>query len=321
MLYPPNQPFYHHLGISNSFSTGVLRKIGFVLLIVALVALTARKSWIEPQRGRISRPSRYGRDASVVCPSDRPFICDALDELGQEYPPWLKKDGGAEDFAKCAPCNTAARKPCADPFNFAIQQDGRLEDRRCSPKLCKREQTATTDCIAPVKIDKKLRWKRSDRRSRQKRQGTPLPSVIYPRCIKTDGLPEDQKAIVEADELLDCAKNPFYKQFGIMALTVSNLPLCGQVDQNQKFCVVTRQTAAPTLPPTTVAPEEPEQLGLFLGIGAAVLIAVLVVVGVIYLLKSGGRKKAEEEPAADPKSESSDNSQAATPSQSEPTAA
>ncbi|CAJ0577033.1 unnamed protein product, partial [Mesorhabditis spiculigera] len=268
MLYPPNQPVYHHLGISNSFSTGVLRKIGFVLLIVALVAVAARKSWIEPQNGHISRPSRYGRDASVECPSDRPFVCDALDELGQEYPPWLKKDGGKQDFAK-----------------------------------------------------KKLRWKRSDKRSRQKRQGTPLPSVIYPRCIKTDGLPEGQRAIVEADELLDCAKNPFYKQFGAMALTVSKLPPCSDVDQNQKFCVVTRQTATPTLPPTTVTPEEPEQLGLFLGIGAAVLIAGLLVVGVIYLLKSGGRKKAEDEPAVDPKSESSDNSQAATPNQAEPTGA
>ncbi|CAJ0566633.1 unnamed protein product, partial [Mesorhabditis spiculigera] len=100
MLYPPNQPVCHHLGISNSASTGVLRKICFVLLIVALVAVAARKSWIEPQNDRISRPNRYSRDVSEECPDNRPFICDVFDELGQDYPPWLKKDGGKQDFAK-----------------------------------------------------------------------------------------------------------------------------------------------------------------------------------------------------------------------------
>ncbi|CAJ0566639.1 unnamed protein product, partial [Mesorhabditis spiculigera] len=498
MLYPPNQPFYHHLGISNSASAGVLRKIGFFLLFVAHIALATRKSWIEPQRGRISRPNRYSRDVSEECPSNRPFVCYVFDELEKPYP----ELSGPKD-TQCSPCAVSASQQCTEEWKFSAINGIRSQTMGCRPNLCKLGETTASDCIAPVTIDainetvyfpfnlctremvasgrcderslstiayapeviphttkyflqcdagfviprivveanardpriqvtcipslqlaagykqtdqttlgdnkydvfdpmapkycpkggrqsdvndptgtppyyslrralsgpyatlmseeetinylvnlrpkndsqpsipnqpetpeddtgnsteptnseKKLRWKRSDRRSRQKRQGTPLPSVIYPRCIKTDRLPEDQGAIVEADELLDCAKNPFYKQFGIMALTVSKLLPCSEVDQNQKFCVVTRQTAAPVLPPTTVTPEEPEQLGLFLGIGAAALIAVLVVVGVVYVLKSGGRKKAEESPAADPKSESSDNSQAATPSQSEPTAA
>ncbi|CAJ0577202.1 unnamed protein product, partial [Mesorhabditis spiculigera] len=82
MLDPPNQPVYHHLGIS----TGVLRKIGFVLLIVALVAVAARKSWIEPQNGHISRPNRYRKDTNDACPSNRPFVCYVFDELERPYP-------------------------------------------------------------------------------------------------------------------------------------------------------------------------------------------------------------------------------------------
>ncbi|CAJ0566632.1 unnamed protein product, partial [Mesorhabditis spiculigera] len=86
MLYPPNQPVYQHLGISNTVSTGVLRKIGFVLLIVALVAVAARKSWIEPQNGHISHPNRYRKDTNDACPSNRPFVCYVFDELEKPYP-------------------------------------------------------------------------------------------------------------------------------------------------------------------------------------------------------------------------------------------
>ncbi|CAJ0577394.1 unnamed protein product, partial [Mesorhabditis spiculigera] len=71
---------------------------------------------------------------------------------------------------------------------------------------------------------------------RVKRQSSALPAVSYPRCIKIDGLPADQKAIVQADELLDCDKNPFYKELGHESLTVTKLPLCTEVDPNQKFC-------------------------------------------------------------------------------------
>ncbi|CAJ0574201.1 unnamed protein product, partial [Mesorhabditis spiculigera] len=116
--------------------------------------------------------------------------------------------------------------------------------------------------VDPSKSEETSRVEENPQRQhggRVKRQGSSLRPVSYPRCIKTDGLPEDQKAIVKADGLLDCEQNPFYKELGLESLTVTKFPLCSAVDANKKFCR-TSAASQPTNPTATTPASEGDWL-------------------------------------------------------------
>ncbi|CAJ0564520.1 unnamed protein product, partial [Mesorhabditis spiculigera] len=111
-------------------------------------------------------------------------------------------------------------------------------------------------------------------------------AVSYPRCIKTDGLPADQKAVVQADELLDCDKNPFYKELGHESLSVTKLPLCSDVDPNQKFCLST---------------EGDGKLLTVIIIVVAIVVVVLIVGIAAFMWRRSRREKPEKSKPHTPK--------------------
>ncbi|CAJ0563862.1 unnamed protein product, partial [Mesorhabditis spiculigera] len=171
---------------------------------------------------RLAGIDRHRRDGDKRCPNDRPFVCYVFDELHQEYPAWLKQrgDDSDEDQLKCGPCTVKKSQPCQDPLplssNLVLGRRPRVDN--CHPKFCTSADKENPQLQHGLRV---------------KRQGSSLPSVSYPRCIKTDGLPEDQKAIVQTDGLLDCEKNPFYTELGLESLTVAKLQLCSAVDPDK----------------------------------------------------------------------------------------
>ncbi|CAJ0577370.1 unnamed protein product, partial [Mesorhabditis spiculigera] len=241
---------------------------------------------------RLAGIGRQRRDASTpvgigACPGFRPFVCYSFDERAQDYPPWLQTTDTQKEADKCSSCNVAAVTECYDetlyfPFNLCTREmlaSGLCEGKSLDPKgsppyyalrralsgpyASLKSEEETIDLWQSLKVPETPAEQTSvdkekaeaQHADRVKRQSSTLPAVSYPRCIKTDGLPADQKAIVEADELLDCDRNPFYKELGHESLTVTKLPLCTEVDPNQKFCRTSADSQSTKPTATTPAAE------------------------------------------------------------------
>ncbi|CAJ0576714.1 unnamed protein product, partial [Mesorhabditis spiculigera] len=194
--YPPRNVF-------NGVSSGLLLVLVSALLISSVAATQIRST----NNSQLVGIDRQPRDGGITCPEFRPFVCYVYEELGQDYPAWLKKVGDDSD---------------------------------------------------------------------------------------ADKMKADQKAIVQADELLDCDKNPFYKELGNESLTVTKLQLCTEVDPNQKFCLST----------------EDDDKTLMVIIVVAVVGTVLLIVGAVGLwlwVRSRRQKREKKEPVNSPKSQGTKN--------------
>ncbi|CAJ0564007.1 unnamed protein product, partial [Mesorhabditis spiculigera] len=342
--YPPRNVF-------NGVSSGLLLVLVSALLISSVAATQIRST----NNSQLVGIDRQRRDGGITCPEFRPFVCYVYEELGQDYPAWLKKvgDDSDADKMKCATCAVEKFKECRSTDSFTANiaagldknpydvfdplqpkycpKGGRQAGEKCDPlHLCLPDPKAidpqgtppyytlrralsgpyaslkseeeTIDLLASLKVPESPAGQTSvdkekaetQQGARVKRQGSALPDVSYPRCIKTDGLPADQKAIVQADELLDCDKNPFYKELGNESLTVTKLPLCTEVDPNQKFCLST----------------EDDDKTLMVIIVVAVVGTVLLIVGAVGLwlwVRSRRQKREKKEPVNSPKSQGTKN--------------
>ncbi|CAJ0564533.1 unnamed protein product, partial [Mesorhabditis spiculigera] len=183
---------------------------------------------------------------------------DVFDPLQPKYCP----KGGRQAGEKCDPMhlcmpNPQDIDPKGSPPYYALRR------ALSGPYASLKSEEETIDLWQSLKVPETPAEQTSvdkekaeaQHADRVKRQSSTLPAVSYPRCIKTDGLPADQKAIVEADELLDCDRNPFYKELGHESLTVTKLPLCTEVDPNQKFCRTSADSQSTKPAATTPAAE------------------------------------------------------------------
>ncbi|CAJ0564374.1 unnamed protein product, partial [Mesorhabditis spiculigera] len=221
--------------------------------------------------------NRLRRAVTEACLGARPFVCYSFDKLGQDYPAWLQTSDAQKESNKCSSCDVTLGKECyvGEVLNADPPHGKRLKCDECRPQFCEADKMPAADCVAPVKTPGDKANPQLQHGGRVKRQGSSLPTVSYPRCIKTDGLPEDQKAIVKADGLLDCERNPFYKELGLESLTVTKLPLCSGVDSNKKFCQSVVATEPTTNMPNTALTDE----GLLLMLTSSPLALVGIGVG------------------------------------------
>ncbi|CAJ0557857.1 unnamed protein product, partial [Mesorhabditis spiculigera] len=121
---------------------------------------------------------------------------------------------------------------------------------------------------------------------RVRRQSMTEQVIRYPKCIDINGLSTYDRNRVEADLMLDCRTNVFFKASGAGGLKMTP-PSCDG-DDDVRICK--GRTEPTTIAPSASGPNEDEsELGLRLAVAAAVvgicLLAAVVTVGVLYKQK------------------------------------
>ncbi|CAJ0570716.1 unnamed protein product, partial [Mesorhabditis spiculigera] len=188
------------------------------------------------------------------CSPGRQFICYAYDGLDEPYPEWLQNTD-----AKCEKCKTDSVCKDTDKVETATDDVRPQVKKSCRPNLC---------FNLAQELDEE-----GGRRVR--RQSMTEQVIRYPKCIDINGLSTYDRNRVEADPMLDCRTNVFFKANGAEELKLTP-PSCDG-DDDVRICKGRREpTTAPT--PTTAGPEDDPFLSttmiVIIAAGASILICL-----------------------------------------------